>query len=170
MIRLNHDDGTWQAFVNEWSKLCRDFDEDFNSYMPYNLNTLAQQCEDCVLDQRSGVFAHKDSDGGHVAVCFLNSGYIPKFDGRVLRVRHLVLAPNYDLGEYSVDQYAEVLSRVVTDVIEMSNGTLLSKHLKFHFRSPADVEVFRQFAPELNKAKHFKNVRMQGSWLTITKN
>ena len=170
MIRLNHHDKSWQALLDDWSDLCREYDEDFGAYMPFTLDTLAQQCEDCFADKRSGVYAYKDSAGKHTAVCFLNSSFIPKFSGRVLRVRHLILAPNYDLGEYSVDQYAEVLSKVVAEVIVMSDGALLSDHLKFHFRSPADVEVFRQFAPILNDTKHFEKVTMQGSWLTITKN
>jgi len=170
MIRLNHHDGTWEKFLNEWSDLCREFDEDFGSYMPYNLLTLAEQCEVCVSDQSSGVFAYKDADGKHAAVCFMNSTFLPKFSGRVLRVRHLVLAPNYDLGEYSADHYAEVLSRVVGSVLEVSNESLPAAHVKFHFRSPADVNVFREFAPILNETKHFKTVKMQGSWLTITKN
>lgn len=169
MIRLSHEDGSWSDLLDKWTTQCHEYDEDFVSYMPNTIPMLAEQIEACSADSRSGVYAVQGDERSYEALCFLNGAFIPKFTGRVLRVRHLLLAPKYDFGDYSEDQYAGLLSRVFNEVLEVSDSALQCPHVKIHFRSPADVEIFRKFADNLNGSDHFSYVKMVGSWLFVSK-
>ncbi|MDE4173592.1 hypothetical protein PXK01_05465 [Phaeobacter sp. PT47_59] len=169
MKRLSHDDGSWSEFLEKWKRECHEFDEDFVSYMPTTLPMLADQIETCVNDKWSGVYGIQGDDEAYEAVCFLNGAFIPKFTGRVLRVRHLILAPKYDFGDYSEDEYARLLSTVFERVLNESDTRLPCPHVKVHFRSPADVAIFRKFAENLDQLSHFSSVKMVGSWLFVSK-
>jgi hypothetical protein len=168
MIRLSHEDGSWNNLQSSWSKQCHACDEDFSSFMPTTLPMLADEIEGCSNNKWTGVYA-VDNEDGFDAICFLNGAFIPKFSGRVLRVRHLILAPKYDLQDYSVEEYASLLARVFEAVLAVSDSSLPCPHVKFHFRSPADVAVFHTFAENLNKLSHFSSVKMVGSWLFVSK-
>lgn len=169
MKRLSHSDSSWSQLLAEWKKDCHNFEEDFESYMPTTLPMLAAQIEVCAGEKWSGVYSIENEEGSTEAICFLNAAYIPKFTGRVLRVRHLILAPRYDFGDYSEDQYAWLLSEVFDSVLHISEDDLPCPHVKIHFRSPADVAFFHKFATNLNKLSHFSSVKMVGSWLFVSK-
>lgn len=169
MKRLSHHDGSWTELQDKWARQCHDFDEDFVSYVPTAIPMLGEQIEACASDKWSGVYAVTDEHGEYEAICFLNGAFIPKFTGRVLRVRHLILAPKYDFGDYSEDQYAKLLANVFDSVLEISDSNLSCPHVKVHFRSPADVAIFRDFATKLDKLSHFLSVKMVGSWLFVSK-
>ncbi|MDO6478247.1 hypothetical protein [Shimia thalassica] len=169
MKRLLHVDGSWADLLSKWSKQCHEFDEDFESYMSSTLPMLAEQIEICRKDKWSGVYSVEDSDNNYEAICFLNGAFIPKFTGRVLRLRHLILAPKYDFGDYSEDEYAALLAKVFESVLSLSDSELPCEHVKIHFRSPADVAIFREFAENLEDGSHFKGVKMIGSWLFVSK-
>jgi hypothetical protein len=169
MHKLSLNDGTWDALVDDWGKICQTYDEDFDGYMTVSIPTLKQQCVECVNDNWSGSFALKDGDGKHIAAAFLNAAHIKGFSGRVLRVRHLVMSPSYDFGEFDEDMYAKILMKIVADIVIMSDEQLLCPNLKFHFRSPADLVIFRTFAEKLDVLSRFSLVAMVGSWLHIEK-
>ncbi len=169
MKRLSHSDGSWSDLLEKWRHQCHEFDEDFISYTPATIPSLGEQIETCSKDRWSGVYAVESDAGDYDAVCFLNGAFIPKFTGRVLRVRHLILAPKYDFGDYSQEQYASLLSNVFESVLKMSDSELPCPHIKVHFRSPADVALFREFAPNLNETSQFSSVNMVGSWLFVSK-
>lgn len=169
MKRLSHEDGSWSELLENWTRECHEFDEDFVSYMPTTVPMLAEQIETCANDKWSGVYAIQDAQGAYEAICFLNGAFIPKFTGRVLRVRHLILAPKYDFGDYSEDEYARLLSIIFERVLTESDSNLPCPHVKVHFRSPADVAIFRKFAEKLDQFGHFSSVKMVGSWLFVSK-
>lgn len=169
MKRLSHEDGSWSELLQKWKAECHSFDEEIESYMPTMLDTLAEQIEICKQDTRSGVYALEGEADDVEAICFLNGAFLPKFTGRVLRVRHLILAPKYDFADYSVDEYARVLARIFEAVLKVSDSQIQCPHVKIHFRSPADVAVFREFAEKLNDLSHFDHVKMVGSWLFVSK-
>ena len=85
-------------------------------------------------------------------------------------MRHLTLSPKYDFGDFSADSYAKVLTEVFESVLLTSDTEIKCPHVKFHFRSPADLELFRNFATDLNKSERFSKVEMVGSWLFVNKN
>lgn len=169
MRQLFHDDGSWNELQQEWSKQCHDAGEDFESYMSATMPMLAEQIELCEKEKWSGVFASPAADGSHDAICFLNGAFIPDFKGRVLRVRHLILAPKYDYDDSIEEDYAKLLSRIFENVLTISDSELKCDHVKFHFRSPADVRLFRKFAEFLNEKSHFSSVKMVGAWLFVSK-
>ncbi len=169
MKRLLHSDGSRGELLDNWRHQCHEFDEDFETFTPATIPSLGEQIEVCANERWSGVYAVENEKGEVDAVCFLNGAFIPKFTGRVLRVRHLILAPKYDFGDYSQEQYASLLSNVFESVLKMSDSQLPCSHVKVHFRSPADVALFRDFAPNLNEGSHFSSVKMVGSWLFVTK-
>jgi hypothetical protein len=169
MIRLSHDNGSWSELLEQWSRQCHEYEEDFESYVPTTLPMLAEQIESCTKEKWSGVYGIQNAEGGFEAICFLNGAFLPKFKGRVLRMRHLILAPKYDFGDFSEDEYARLLSIVFERVLTESDTKLPCPHVKVHFRSPADVAIFRKFATELNETSHFSSVKMVGSWLFVSK-
>lgn len=169
MHKLSLLDGTWDALVNDWGEICQSYNEDFDSYMTVSIPTLKQQCVECENEKWSGSYALTDDGGNHIAAAFLNAAHIKGFQGRVLRVRHLLMSPRYDFGEFDEDAYASTLAKIVTDIIMMSDGDMNCPNLKFHFRSPADLVIFRTFAEKLNELSRFSVVEMVGSWLHIKK-
>lgn len=169
MKRLQHSDGSWSAVLDEWSAQCHNFGEDFESYMPATLPMLAEQISIAPSGPSTGVYASFDDIGSCRAICLLNGAFIPKFSGRVLRVRHLILSPKYDFEDYSAEDYASLLAAVFEDVLSVSDGEIKCNHVKFHFRSPADVALFRDFAALLNEKEHFSAVKMIGAWLFVSK-
>ena len=169
MKQLLHDDGSWAHLLEEWAKQCHDFDEDFSSYMPATIPLLGEQIEICSGERWNGVYAHVDAAGEHHAVCFVNRAFIPRFSGRVLRVRNLILAPKYDLGSYSADDYARLLASIFESVLALSDRDLVCPHVKIHFRSPVDLDLFRNFSEGMTKFGHFSDIQMVGSWLFVSK-
>lgn len=169
MIELKHNDGTWQNLISEWSKQCSDYEQDFESYMSVTLPFLSEQITKLAGNLRSGVFASISKEKEHTAICWCNSTLMPGFDGMVLRVRHLVLSPRYDFEDYEERVYGEALTQVFSGIYEMSCKKFDSPHIKIHFRSPADVAIFGQFASNLHDFGRFSDVSMVGSWLTVTK-
>lgn len=169
MKQLFHHDGSWSSLQEQWARECHGFDEDYSSFVPSTMPMLAEQIAECATDKWSGVYGVTNESGEYEAICFLNGAFIPKFTERVLRVRHLILAPKYDFGDYSEEEYAGLLSNVFESVLDISDSELLCPHVKVHFRSPADVAIFRDFASNLDKLSHFSAVKMVGSWLFISK-
>lgn len=169
MERVSLKDSSWQSILDEWSKQCHEFGEDFESFLPATLPMLERQIADCETDPNTGVFSSFDEQGEHQAICFLNGAHIPKFSGRVLRVRHLILAPKYDFGDYTADVYASLLSKVFEGVLQVSDSEIPCENIKFHFRSPADVALYREFAADLNDQSRFSSVKMKGAWLFVNK-
>lgn len=169
MHKLYLNDGTWDALVDDWGRICQSYDEDFENYMTVSIPTLKQQCIECENERWSGSYSLKNNEGQHIAVAFLNAAHIKGFNGRVLRVRHLSMSPLYDFGEYDEGTYAKTLSEIVMKIVEMSDSDLESPNIKIHFRSPADVRLFRIFAEKMNEFEHFSTIKMVGSWLHIVK-
>lgn len=88
-----------------------------------------------------------------------------------MRVRYLTLSPEYDFGEKTVDDYAEMLVGAVAGLLMVSDDhpTLQARHIKFHLRSPADRQFFAALGRGLNEHEKFEDVQLKGSWLHLTK-
>lgn len=169
MKRLSLEDGSWQEVLDQWSKQCHEYEEDFEGFLHQTLPMLETQIGDCRGNRNTGVYSHTGETKEHQAICFLNGSFIPGFSGRVLRVRHLILAPKYDFGDYTRDEYAALLSAIFEDVLRVSDSEISCPNVKIHFRSPADVALYREFAKNLNEGSRFSSVKMQGAWLYISK-
>lgn len=169
MKRLSHTDGTWGELLSQWSRQCHDFGEDFEGYLPDTINLLGSLVEQTEGERWDGVFAFEE--GASIeGICFVNGAFIPGYSGRVLRVRHIILSPKNDFGDYEEQHFADILGGMFEEVLQLSEGLIPCQHLKFHFRSPADVAIFQKFSSILSKTDLFSNVSMKGAWLMLTRN
>lgn len=167
LVRLTESDGSWQKFCDAWTVECAAHEEEFEQYATASipvLQTLAAE------DQKDAhVFALVGGDGRHHAVWQANSTLLPGYNGKVLRIRHLLTSPAYDFGDFSIDDYSQLLSRVYARVLKISIVDLPSPHIKMHLRSPADMQFFREVGAFLRDSEIFTAVEMRGAWLYISK-
>jgi hypothetical protein len=164
--KLGKNDGSWNALVSEWTEECHQFDEDFSQFALASWPVLTECIQSPCADE--GVFALLDADRHH-AVCRANSAYIPGYDGKVLRIRHLLMSPYYDFGDASIDEYARTLSKFFVGAVGVSLSELPSPHIKLHLRSLADRQFFSHLEAPLSANEHFSDVKVRGSWLYVTK-
>lgn len=168
MKKLSHVDGTWGELLAQWTRQCHDFDEDFESYLPETMKLLGGLVEQTEGQRWDGVFAYEE--GGQIeGICFVNGAFIPGYSGRVLRVRHVLLSPKNDFGDYDEEHFGKTLGAIFERILVLSEGLIPCQHLKFHFRSPADVALFSKFSTILSKSDHFASVNMKGAWLMLTR-
>jgi len=164
----------WQKVRTAWREQCDsfDWDIDLDDYARASMTMLDELAEApsprakvCVLLDRS--------DTPHAAFQ-VNSTRLPGFDGYVLRVRHLVLAPLYDNTlndetKNAIDGYKSVLASCFAQVCEIARTAMPSQHVKLHFRTAADLYFFGQMRPSLAKeVALFTNVKMYGAWLSLS--
>lgn len=168
LVRVNKRDGSWAALEDQWRQQCENHGEDYDTYAEASLGTLHDECDDGQIDPASGVFALRDTAGGFHCACFLNSTLLKGFNGKVLRVRHLILSPHYDFADLSIERYSDILSSYFSQLIAVSKTTLPSDHIKLHYRSPYDRTFFATFALNMRGTGVIKNVESVGMWLHIT--
>ena len=105
LVRLNKSNETWQDFDAKWEAEFLTYEDDYSTYAQASLGTLRNECDDGMEDHDSGVFALVDDGGRFHAAAFLNNTLLTGFDGKVLRVRHLILSPYYDFEELQLEDY-----------------------------------------------------------------
>ena len=165
-VRLDLRDGTWAQFRENWRTQCESFGEDFDTYAQASLPVLQAEVENPTKDV--GVFALRSESGNFDAVAMATSAHIPGYQEKVLRVRHLLLSPFFDFGDYAIDAYTRVLSRMATRTITLAMKGMPSRHIKFHLRSPGDREFFAVAAEVLSADVAFYDVAIRGSWLHMS--
>jgi len=158
--------GLWKSVRQQWRQQCEDFDEDGDSYARSAMDVLDELAEEPT--RRAKVFVLRDEN--HVAHCIFqaNSTRLPQFDGFVLRIRHMILSPDYDYGKKSVTEYAQILTESFAHACNLALEELPSDHVKFHFRTPADLDFFRRARPTLETDPAFTSVMMYGAWLSLS--
>jgi len=168
LVRLLQSDGTWEKLREEWRNQTLSFNEDFESYASGMFSVVSSLAEH--RTRNAGVFGLQ-REGSFIALCQLNQTPLPGYDSPVLRMRFMTLAPQFDFGEFELDQYVGVLIGLFSNVLLLSNSDdeFGAKHLKFHLRSPADRQFFAAVATPLEKSEAFSSVQVRGSWLYITK-
>jgi len=167
LVQVRSSDGSWQALVGAWTAECLAFDEEFEQYASASIPVLESLAG---TDERhAGVFALADETGRYHAALQANSTLLPGYDGRVLRVRHLLASPAYDFGEFSLDEYSNILSKVFARVVRLSEERYPSPHIKMHLRSPADIAFFGLVGDFLGNSGLFTSVEIRGAWLYLTK-
>lgn len=168
LFQVKDSDATWRAVKDAWRAECEAHGEDFDEYAFGHISELDKLA--AIEHPRAGVYALETAAGERpAAVCQLNRTQLPGFVGEVLRLRFLTLAPRYDFGDVSVDDYGDVLGGVLAGVVSVSYGDLSAPHIKFHLASPADRQFFRSLEGPLRGIAAFESVQFIGSWLLITK-
>lgn len=171
---LDHTDGSWQAFRDDWKAQCEEAAEPFDDYAPEALALLERivsehSATDTAISQ-SQVGALWDSDTKHFyAACVLNRALIPAHPGYTLRVRHIIVSPLIDYGVSDIRMYPDVVIGMTLGIVHVSSTVLQANNIHFHLRSPEDVDFFRAFGAALHEAKVFASVQPRGSWLYIEK-
>lgn len=163
LVRLGSDGHSLEGLIENWRKQAESHGEEFDqSAYPVG---LFEPLEAAGRPQ-AGVFA-LHYGGEYLAACQLNSAYIPGYQNRVMRLRHLTISPTLELTDQSVDQYGLVLFDVLSGVINLclDNGPMRSPHLKFHLPSPADRQYFATIGRNLASRKVFASVEARGAWL-----
>ena len=164
---LNKEDGSWEKLEDDWKNQCTSFDEEIDEYATASLPVL----RDIVINNTSdhSIFALYGDDNVHHAICCLNSVFIPGYKSKVLRVRHILLSPNFDFGDFTIEEYGNVLTEVFFGALAVSEDSLRSDHIKFHLRSHADRNFFATLGKNLNDSKLFDSVKFRGAWMYVDK-
>ena len=167
LVQLRKSDGSWDALVGAWTAECVVFEEEFDQYASASIPVLEQLAG--VDEKDAGVFALVDDSGRYHAVLQANSTHLPGYEGKVLRIRHLLASPAYDFGEFSLREYSSILSKTFSRVVRLSEVTYPSPHIKMHLRSPSDIAFFEMVGDFLGNSGLFTSVRIRGAWLYLTK-
>ncbi len=165
--RLGAEGPTYEDLLADWRNQCETFDEDFDTYsaIPFSVFKEIQERD----AENTGLYAVCHDDGFD-AVCMVNHARIPKHDGPVLRVRHILLSPTFDFGELDIAEYGGALVRILQGALALSSeGKLQARYIKLHARSPADFPFFTALQTALDGTSVFESVKMAGAWLHITK-
>lgn len=166
-IRLLDETGTWQSFESDWRDQCQALDEDFDGYAEATLSVVRDIIQ--TEKRRAGVFALQNKDK-HLAMCQINRAPLPGYDSPVLRVRFVTFCPDIDLRDLPQNEYGRMLVSLLAEVLVVAktDPEMGSRHVKFHLRSPADVQFFTALGQGLHDTKSFETVATRGAWLYIT--
>ncbi|MBS1080822.1 hypothetical protein [Gluconobacter kondonii] len=160
------DNGLWKSVRHQWRQQCEDFDADSESYAQSAMGVLTELAEEPT--RRAKVYVLRDENGIAHCVFQANSTALPHFDGLVLRIRHMILSPDYDYGQKNVTEYAQILTESFSHACALASTDMPSAHVKFHFRTPADLDFFRRARPTLQQDPAFTSVMMYGAWLALS--
>lgn len=162
---LTSDGGLWDQVEQQWSEVCESYGDALEEYAISSLPVLRETARTSDASTKAmGLF---DEDGRCHAVCFANRASIKGYSEPVLRIRHLLLAPEYDYGTLSASQYATALTSTFAAAVSLAFSGLPAKHVRFHLRSPADVSFFSSIATTLGNLPLFEFVNMRGAWLYL---
>lgn len=164
--KLSTKDGSWDVLKAEWQGQCASYGEDFEAYAQGTFSVLTPLAEGG--EPQAGVYAFMEGEK-HTAIFQANCTPLPGYNGPVLRVRFMTLAPQYDFGDFGVDRYSDVLAGVFGAALMLSFDDMKSQHLKFHLQSPADRQFFAMLEGPLGRMSYFETVQIRGAWLYITK-
>ncbi|WP_294930481.1 hypothetical protein [uncultured Paracoccus sp.] len=139
--------------------------DEISDYAVSSLGVVEELANEPTKNAKSlGLF---DDTGRCHAICHANVTSLPGYEKPVLRIRHLLLAPDYDYGHLDASDYARALTSVFSNVIGLAFGEMKAMHIKFHLRSPGDVSFFGALTDALSKIPTFRAVHMRGAWLYL---
>jgi hypothetical protein len=153
--------------LERWKNEADAFGEEFESYSQIPLSVFNEIME---RDKETTRLYVLYDSGIYPAVCMVNHAYIPNYQGPVLRVRHILFSPRFDLGDASTDEYTATLAQILVNVIALAKDDpkLKAPHIKFHSRSPNDIQFFTLFGRLMDGSSAFASVQSRGAWLYIT--
>jgi hypothetical protein len=166
LVRLS--DEEYKILVHGWREQCETADEDFETYTQIPLTVFREITE---KDRDNTALYGLKTENGFDAICMLNHALIPGYDGPVLRVRHILLSPEFDLGDKQITDYAKTIVSILVNVLLLSENdtNMKANHVKFHARSPADIPFFSEIGQALDGTGAYTSVHHKGSWLYITR-
>lgn len=167
--RVSLSDGSWYDLYRQWESECDGFEEDFAEFAPASLPVLDELARGTQL-ANAGVFAYRDDSENFLATCQVNVCLLPGYDGKVLRVRHILVSPQHEFdADMEIETYIRTLTGVFVGAIGLSVDGMPSQHVKFHLRSPAERHFGHMFTEALEGHEAFSGVAMRGSWIYLSK-
>lgn len=167
-LRVSNENGHWQKLMQQWSDQCETFLEALDDYAVASLPALRPLAESAQVST-AGVYSVL-VEGKYLGVCQLNAAFLPGYDGRVLRVRHIVHCPEFDFSEQiTLEDYVNFLTNILVGVFEISAQEMQAPYIKFHFKSPAERAFFEHLKTSIESLPLIDKVEMKGSWLYIKK-
>lgn len=158
----------WQDLVSEWELQSNRYGEPFEEHASASLPVL----EDLAMGPKradAAVFGYKP-DEETVTIAQMNSTFLPGYQGKVLRVRHIVFAPKFDLDDrLTIDDYIDALVGIFGGAILTSTHEMPSDHVKFHLNSPAERQFAEKFKEMLSQSEAFNDVSIRGAWIYLSK-
>lgn len=165
--RVSLQNGEWEKLLLQWEKECSEYGEALDDFASASIPMMATVASGPQLSDRA-IYA-LENESGYQSVCQLNVAFLPGYEGKVLRVRTLVLAPRFDFDEgIDLSVYGDVLGATFGGVVDVAREQMPARHIKFHFRSPADRQFFESLRTELEPEGQFASVAMKGAWLYIS--
>lgn len=162
---LTSEGGEWDEVEKQWAEVCEAHGDVLDDYAISSFPVLRETAQTSDASTKAmGLF---DEDGRCHSVCFANRAAIKGYASPVLRIRHLLLAPECDYGTLSASQYATALTATFAAAVALAFSDLPAKHVRFHLRSPADISFFGSIATTLGNLPLFEAVHMQGAWLYL---
>lgn len=167
-LRVSNENGQWQQLMQQWSDQCDSFSEALDDYAVTSLPAIRPLAESAQVST-AGVYSVLN-EGKYLGICQLNVAYLPGYDGRVLRVRHIVHCPNFDFSDQAtLEDYVQFLSSILIGVFDVSSSEMQAPYIKFHFKSPAERTFFDQLRTSISNLPLIDKVEMKGSWLYVKK-
>lgn len=164
--RLGHQE--WAKLVLEWEAQSNSFGEDFADHASASMPVL-DELANSTPRRDAGVYAYS-VNGETVAILQANAALLPNYHGKVLRVRHIVLSPKYELEDtLKLEDYGDALVGVFAGTIILSQREMAASHIKFHLRSPAERMFGEQFTKVMQSIDGFGECTMKGSWIYLSK-
>ena len=166
LVRLSVESGTWDTFIQNWSRQCDEVGEEIEHYASDALIPI----RDLAQNEDASRWAVALEESGRFTAAFLVHRVNQKgYDKPVLRVRHIVVCPMLDQGFLSADSYGDTLIGLLFESLRLSEEKLPATFIKMHVRSPADLNYFRALGPALDRQGIFDSTELKGAWLTIKK-
>ena len=164
------DQNGWQRVANAWSLQCDGFEESFEDYASASIPVLRDFAEaEAEFNANAGVYAATKGEE-YLAICQANSTLLPGYTGKVLRIRHIVLAPKFDFSEeVTLREYERALVTVFHGALHVADYDMPSHHIKFHLRSRAEREFASAFTEALRGYDQFTLAEMRGAWIYLSR-
>ncbi|SLN36174.1 hypothetical protein AQS8620_01286 [Aquimixticola soesokkakensis] len=170
MQLVSNFNGHWQALTKQWEEECQNYGENFEDYAAASMPILEELASSEPTNRAAGVYAATDGNGKYIAACHANCSHLPGYDGKVLRIRHITFSPDFDFGDSHVlRSYEDALVSVFVGTISLSFNEMKARHIKFHLRSFAEIQFAHRFTEEAEKDGNFKEVKMKGAWIYLSK-
>ena len=168
LVRVSRENGLWQKLLKEWNAQCEAFDENLDDYAVSSMAVIRPLAE-ATQTPNAGVYALTENDS-FTGLCQLNVAFIPGYQDKVLRVRHIVHSPRFDFDDsVSIEDYTKFLSGLLVGVFHISNNEMRAPNIKFHFKSPAERLFFDKMKSAVKDSGIADTVEMRGAWLYIRK-
>ena len=100
---------------------------------------------------------------------FLNWAYLPKTQGRTIRVLWVILAPKYDFSSQSEEETSKVAESLIFGAVQLARTSPSeAQNVKIHCGNVVDRQYFVGVASTLRALQTFKESEVKGNWLHIT--